>query len=99
MDKKAIAINLLLCTTFGGLISYFSSIIWLTASLWVFAALFINGSIALYEDAQPGESDNPDGTATLGIAKGWGAYKFLLISISVSLVAILLGLFLQFYLS
>jgi len=99
MNKNAIAINLLLCAALGGLISYFSSILWLTASLWVFAALFINGSIAFHEDAQPSGFNNPDGTAAPEFAKGWGAFKFLAISVSVSLVAFFLGRFLQIYFS
>ena len=70
MNKNAIAINLLLCAALGGLISYFSSILWLTASLWVFAALFINGSIAFHEDAQPSGFNNPDGTAAPEFANG-----------------------------
>ena len=89
-------INITVCLVIGGVLSYFTGIKWLTASLFVFASLFINGSIATYEDARPGGFDNPDGTNTPDFAKGAGAVRYWLVSFGVTALAILAGMVAQF---
>ena len=96
MDRKAAFLNITVCLAIGGIASAFTPARWLAASLWVFAALFINGTLAFYEDAQPGGFENPDGTTTPVFAKGRGAARFWLQSILVSLGAVALGLYVQF---
>ena len=89
-------INLIFCFVLGGVLSYFTAIKWLAASLFVFATLFINGSIAFYEDARPGGFDNPDGTATPDFAKGVGAVRYWLFSFGVTALATIAGFIVQF---
>ena len=61
-DPKALAAHAIVALFVGAAISYFTDAKWLAASLWVSAAMFINGSIATLEDARPGGFNNPDGT-------------------------------------
>jgi hypothetical protein len=96
MDARASVINVVICITLGGLIAALTPAKWIAASLWVFAALFINGSIAFWEDARPGGFENPDGTHTPAFAKGVGAVKFWAVSLLISLGAIAMGLYVQF---
>ena len=96
MDLRAATINLAVCTVVGGLVAAFTPAKWLAASLWVFAALFINGSLAFFEDALPGGFDNPDGSNTPPFVKGVGAARFWLQSLAVTAAALALGFYIQF---
>ena len=80
----------------GGLLAGFTPAKWLAASLWVSAAMFINGSLAMVEDARLGGFDNPDGSETPEFAKGLGATKFALRSLGITLALAGLGFYLQF---
>lgn len=95
IDKKALLFNLGLCLLGGGLLAYFTEVKWLAASFFIFAALFINGSIAEYEDARPRGFDNPDGLDTPQWVQGIGALRYWLTSLGVTAFAIFLGAFVQ----
>lgn len=95
MDKKAALLNFAVCIAIGGIVSYFTSAKWIAASLWVFAALFINGSLAIYENAQPGGFDNPSGSRATAGFRGLGAIKFWVISILITASTIGLGVYVQ----
>ena len=82
-DPKALAVHVTIALIVGAAISYFTDAKWLAASLWVSAAMFINGSLANVEDARPGGFNNPEGTDTPDIAKGWGATKYALSSLAI----------------
>lgn len=82
-DPKALAAHVAIALIVGAAISYFTDAKWLAASFWVSAAMFINGSLATVEDARPGGFNNPDGTDTPDIAKGWGATKYALSSLAI----------------
>jgi hypothetical protein len=96
MDKRAAIIHVVVCIVIGGLIAAFTPAKWLAASLWVSAAMYINGSIAVVEDAQPGGFDNPDGAATSPLTKGWSSTWFALRSLAVTIALAALGLYVQF---
>ena len=97
MDKKALLIHISTCMLSGGVISFFTSAKWLAASFWVSAALFINGSLAVYEDAIPGGFENPDGKNTPEFVKGIGAFKFWVREIAISAGLATVGLIIQKY--
>lgn len=95
MNKTAALLNLVICIAIGGMASYFTSAKWIATSLWVFAALFINGSLAFYEDAQPGGFDNPSGNKAPEGFRGLGAMKFWAISLLITASAIGVGVYVQ----
>ncbi|MDH4061274.1 MAG: hypothetical protein OEU94_10730 [Aquincola sp.] len=96
MTSRAADVHVAVCLAVGGLVAAFTPAKWLAASLWVSAALYINGSLATVEDARPGGFDNPDGSATPSFAKGVGATKYALQSLAVTLGLAALGLYIQF---
>ena len=96
MDFRAAAIHVAVCVAVGALLAAFTPAKWLAASLWVSAALYINGSLARVEDARPGGFDNPDGSSTPSFAKGIGATKFALLSLAITLGLAALGFYVQF---
>lgn len=91
LNLRAAAVNIAICTVIGGLIAYFSSAKWLAATLWVFAAVFANGTIAAIEDARPGGFDNPNGLEPRPLG-----YRFLLGSLLVVCAAVAGGAYVQF---
>ena len=60
------------------------------------STMYFNGSVASAEDALPGGFDNPDGSTPPPYAKGWGATKFAIQSLLVTLALASLGLCVQF---
>jgi len=94
-DSKALAVHIAIALIVGGAISYFTDAKWLAASLWTSAAMFINGSLATVEDARPGGFNNPDGTDTPEIAKGWGATKYALSSFAIFVSLLAAGFMVQ----
>jgi len=96
MHVKAALTNIAICAVVGGVASAFTPAKWLAASLWVFAALFINGALALWKDAHPGGFDNPDGSNIPPFAKGLGVARFWLQSLVVAGSATALGFYIQF---
>lgn len=96
MNVRAAGLHIAVCFAVGGLVAAFTPAKWLAASLWVSAALYINGSLATVEDARPGGFDNPDGSATPSFAKGAGATKYALQSLAVTLGLAALGFYVQF---
>lgn len=78
MNLRTACIHVAVCAIVGGLVAAFTPAKWLAASLWISAAMYINGSLAYVEDALPGGFDNPDGSATPSFAKGVGATKYAL---------------------
>ena len=95
--KKAFIIHISICLFIGGIIAFFTNAKWFAASFWVSAGLYINGSLAYYEDALPGGFENPDGKETPEYAKGFGAFKFWFCSIAMAIVLALIGLIIQKY--
>lgn len=95
MSRNAAAVHIAVCVVVGGLVAAFTPAKWLAASLWVSAAMFISGSLAMVEDARPGGFDNPDGSNTPGFAKGIGAPKFALQSLAITAVLAALGYYFQ----
>ncbi|CAA0103297.1 Uncharacterised protein [Halioglobus japonicus] len=98
MDRVALAWHIGICIIIGGVVAYFTPAKWIAASFWVSAALYINGSLAFYEDAIPGGFDNPNGTDTPGFAKGVGASKYAVSSLVVTIVLATNGFLAQRYL-
>lgn len=98
MNKKTTFISLGICVIAGGIFSYFTELKWLAGTLFVFSAIFINGSIAVYEDAKPGGFENPDGTDAPTFTKGMGAVRYWAISIGVSVLAVIAGACVQLFL-
>ena len=94
-DVKAFGGHVLIVVLIGGGIAYFTDAKWLAASLWVSAAMFINGSIANVEDGIPGGFDNPDGSDTPDYAKGRGAIKYALKSLGIALALVFAGFVVQ----
>ena len=96
MNLRAAAIHVAVSVTIGGVLAAFTPAKWIAASLWISAAMYINGSIAVAEDARPGGFDNPDGSDTPSYAKGWGATRFALQSLMITIAIASLGLWVQF---
>lgn len=96
MNLRASAVHVAACLVVGGLVAAFTPAKWLAAAFWVSAALFFNGSMAAVEDAVPGGFDNPDGSATPSLAKGFGAIRFTLVSLAITAVLACLGFYVQF---
>lgn len=97
MDWKAAIGHVAICVIIGGVAAYFLPVKWLAASLWTSAALFINGSLAWYEDARPGGFDNPDGTDTPDFVSGLGAVKFWGGSVAIAVALAVAGVLIQLY--
>ena len=96
MNRNAAAVHIAICVVVGGLVAAFTPAKWLAASLWVSAAMFINGSLAMVEDARPGGFDSTDGSQTPEFAKGIGAIKFALQSLTITVALAALGFYFQF---
>jgi hypothetical protein len=96
MDRKAAVIHIAICVVVGGLVAAFTPAKWFAASLWVSAAMFINGSLATVEDARPGGFNNPDGSETPEFSKGIGATIYALRSLGITLALAGLGFYIQF---
>lgn len=96
MDPRAAAIHIAVAAAIGALIAAFTPAKWLAASLWVSAAMFINGSVAVVEDARPGGFDNPHGSEALPVAKGASGTRFALQSVAITVALAALGFVVQF---
>jgi hypothetical protein len=96
MHIRAAAIHIAVAAVIGALVAMFTPARWLAASLWVSAAMFINGSLAVVEDARPGGFDNPDGSETPPFAKSPAATRFALQSLAITLALAGLGFVVQF---
>ena len=77
-------------------VAYFTDLKWLAAVFLVSAALFLTGTVAVYEDALPGGFDNPDGKDTPAFTRGTGAIRYWLSSVAITAALILAGLAAQF---
>jgi len=97
LNLRAGTIHIVICLSIGALVAAFTEVRWVAASLWTSAGLFINGSIAIWEDAMPGGFDNPDGTETPDFVEGRGAVVFWLHSIGITAGLVILGLCFQFW--
>ena len=96
MNIRAIVLHVAACVVVGGVLAALTPVKWLAASLWVSAAMFINGSLAAVEDTRPGGFDNPSGTDTPSFAKGFGGTRFALQSLVITVVLAGLGFLAQF---
>lgn len=96
MNRNAAAAHIAICLVLGGMAAAFTPAKWLAASLWISAAMFINGSLAMAEDARPGGFDNSDGAQTAEFAKCIGATKFALQSLAITVALAALGFYFQF---
>src|SRR5262245_20646717 len=63
MEIRPALVHIALAAAIGAAVSAFTPARWLAASLWVSAAMLINGAIATVEDASPGGFNNPDGAS------------------------------------
>lgn len=91
MEMRPALIHIALAVGVGALVSAFTPARWLAASLWVSAAMLINGAVATVEDARPGGFDNPDGSSTLA-----GAGMLAAKCVAVAVVVAVLGFAVQF---
>ena len=96
MNIRMAVLHLAICVVIGAVLAALTPAKWLAASLWVSAAMFINGSLAAVEDALPGGFDNPSGADTPSFAKGFGATKFALQSLVITAALAGLGFLVQF---
>jgi hypothetical protein len=92
MGIKSLLVHGGICAAIATPIAYFTDVKWLAAACFVSAALFLNGTVALYEDALPGGFDNPDGTETPAFAQGAGAIRFWLSSLAITATLAFIGL-------
>jgi len=95
---KALVGHIAIALTIGGVVAYFTDTKWLAASFWVSAAMYINGSLAVYEDLLPGGFENPDGAYTSPQTQGAGAAKYWLSSLAVTVALAAVGFAIQSYL-
>jgi len=98
MDKRAAIWHIGIALVIGGVVSSFTDLHWLAASFWVSAAMFLNGSVAFYEDGLPGGFDNPDGGKNHEFVRGKKLVVYAAQSIAVTLVLISIGLIIEKYL-
>jgi len=96
-DWTAFVGHIAIALTIGGVIAYFTDAKWLAASFWVSAAMYINGSLAVYEDALPGGFDNPDGGDMPPFTQGFGAAKFWLSFLAATIALATAGFAIQSY--
>jgi hypothetical protein len=94
MKVRPTIIGIAVCAIMGGAVAYFSPAKWLAASLWVFAAMYVNGAIAVVEDDQPGGFDNPDGMSPQLNASEQRRMFFA--SLAIAFGAIVAGAYVQF---
>jgi len=87
MDKRAAIWHICIALVIGGL----------AASFWVSAAMFLNASVAFYEDGLPGGFDNVDGDKNLEFIRGKKLVLYAAQSIAVTLVLISIGLMIEKY--
>jgi hypothetical protein len=73
MEIRPALIHVAVAAIVGGAIAFFSPARWLAASLWVSAAMLVNGAIATVEDAEPGRVDAPTGSGALAAKCGFAA--------------------------
>jgi len=98
MAKVAFTSHIGICLIVGAVIALSTPANWLAASFWVSAALYINGSLAFYEDAIPGGFENPDGANTPDFAKGVGALKHAVFTLAITVALATIGFLIQEYL-
>ncbi|RYE80478.1 MAG: hypothetical protein EOO80_03745 [Oxalobacteraceae bacterium] len=91
MEFRAALIHIAVAIVIGAVVAACTPARWVAASLWVSAAMMINGAIATIEDASPGGFDNPDGS---GRIQGAGALAFKCAVIALALAS--LGFAVQF---
>lgn len=65
MEIRPALIHVAVAAIVGGAIAFLSPARWLAASLWVSAAMLVNGAIATVEDAESGSVDAPTGSGAL----------------------------------
>ena len=65
MEIRPALIHIAAAVAVGALISAFTPVRWIAASLWVSSAMIVNGAIATVEDARPGGFENPEGTSPI----------------------------------
>ena len=73
---KDLSKGLLLSAGVAAVIAYFSTAKFASTTFFIWAALFINGAIATWEDAMPGGFDNLNGEVPEDL-RGAGRWKFL----------------------
>lgn len=98
VDWKSVAGHVFVAAAIGGLIAHFTDAKWIAACLFVSAAMFMNGSLLVYEDARPGGFDNPYRKETPAFVKGWAAVKYWAGSLGVTMALVGVGLVAQLYL-
>ncbi len=91
MQIRPVLIHVVFAALVGAAISAFTPARWFAASLWVSAAMLLNGAAATVEDSQPGALDNPDGSIP---RPGLGLLAAKLVAVAIALTC--LGFWVQF---
>ena len=65
MEIRPALIHIAVAAIVGSLIAAFSPAKWLAASLWVSAAMLVNGAVVTVEDAQPDRVEASSGAGAL----------------------------------
>lgn len=93
MNLVVFGIGILLCLVLGILLSYFTVLNWLPASLLVFGALHLHAAMLTFTEARSDASRQAEDASSIGF--GLNAVWFWLQSLLVTLVAAGLGAYLQ----
>lgn len=80
MNLVVFGIGLLLCLVLGILLSYFTQLDWLPASLLVFAALHLHAALLAYAESRGTEGDIMSSGLTSGLNQVWFWAQTLLIT-------------------
>lgn len=93
MNLVVFGIGVLLCLVLGILLSYFTQLDWLPASLLVFAALHLHAALLMYVDSHGGDGERGEPALNAGLGAVWFWGQTLLITFA----AAGLGAYLQAY--
>ena len=96
MSTKNTLVHFGICATIAIPVAYFTDVKWLAAVFFASAILFLNGTVAVYEDVLPGGFDNPHGKETPVFTRGAGTIRFWLSSLAITATLALIGLAAQF---
>ncbi len=93
MNLVIFGIGILLCLLLGILLSYFTVLNWLPASLLVFGALHLHAAMLTFVDARSDSNKHPEQTPSIGHGKN--ALWFWLQNLLITLASAGLGAYLQ----
>lgn len=96
MSARDATVHVTICVLIGGVIAAFTPVRWIAGAFWVSAAMYINGSLAVAEDALPGGFENPGGSEASPVVKRWPATWFAARSLAIFVVLAAFGCYVQF---